>query len=182
MNLTIRVVPHRELTRGDLAGLRTLFDAEYLDEFGDWNPEEPYGYAPHDAHVMASRGDVTVGHVGWARRSIGVGERNVVIAGVGGVLVAETARGLRLGEQLMRTAVASMRDAGDIEFGYLGCREEVVPFYQFCGWRRVAAVERSLNRAGVPSIDPPGQPLLVLPLDSTLRWPDGDIDLRGRAW
>lgn len=182
MNLTIRVVPHHELTRGELSGLRTLFDAEYLDEFGDWNPEQPYGYAPHDVHVIASRGDETVGHIGWARRRIGVGERDVVIAGVGGVLVADTARGLRLGERLMREAVATMRDVGGIEFGYLGCREEVVPFYQSCGWRRVAAVEQSLNRTGVSSTDPPGPPLLVFPLHSSPEWPDGEIDLRGRAW
>jgi aminoglycoside 2'-N-acetyltransferase I len=182
MRLTIRVVSHRELSRDDLAGLQALFNAEYLTEFGDWNPEQPYGYAPHDVHVIARRGDLMIGHVGWARRDIGVGDQDVVIAGVGGVLVADDARGLRLGEQLMRKAVESMSEAEDIEFGYLGCREAVAPFYQSCGWTRVTAAERSLDRAGRPSADPPGQPLLVLALGSSSEWPEGDIDLRGRAW
>ncbi|WP_224763650.1 GNAT family N-acetyltransferase [Salinibacterium sp. ZJ70] len=156
--------------------------ANNLTEFGDWNPQQPYGYAPHDVHVIARRGDATVGHVGWARREIGVGERDVVIAGVGGVLVAGHARGRGLGEQLMSAAVASMRDAGGIQFGYLGCRDAVLPFYQSCGWTRVAAVERSLDREGRPSTDPAGQPLLVFPLGPSSEWPEGAIDLRGRAW
>lgn len=182
MSLTFRVVRHHELTDDDLSGLRALFDAEYLTQFGEWNPEQPYGYARHDVHVIASRGDDTVGHVGWAHRGISVGEREMTIAGVGGVLVAKAARGLQLGEQLMRTVVISMGDAGGIEFGYLGCREEVVPFYQACGWMRVVAAEWSLNRTGSSSMDPPGQPLLVFPLGSSSDWPEGEIDLRGRAW
>ena len=182
MNVTIRVVPHDELTGDDLAGIQALFDAEYRTEFGDWNPEQPYGYAPHDVHVIARHDEATVGHVGWARRGISVGAHGVVISGLGGVLIADHARGLRLGERLMHTAVEAMREAGGIEFGYLGCREEVVPFYQSCGWIRVVAVERSLDRTGRPTLDPPGQPLLVFPLGSSMDWPDGEIDLRGRPW
>jgi len=143
---SIRAVPHGELTRDDLDGLRALFDAEYSDEFGDWHPDLPYGYAPHDVHVVARDGVMTLGHVGWARRVIGVGEREVVIAGVGGVLVSRHARGLRLGEELMAVAVASMKAGEDIEFGSLGCREAVVPFSRACGWSRVTATEWSHDR------------------------------------
>ncbi|WP_313354946.1 GNAT family N-acetyltransferase [Microbacterium sp.] len=182
MSPEISVTSHRDLTRGDLAGLRALFDAEYLSEFGDWDPDQPYGYAPHDVHVIARRGDETVAHVGWARRDIRVDGRAVAIAGVGGVLVADQARGLRLGERLMSAAAASMREAGGVEFGYLGCRESVVPFYRSCGWTRVAAVERSVDRRGRPTVTPAGAPILVFPLDSARQWPEGDIDLRGRAW
>lgn len=182
MSLSIRVVAHSDLASDDLTRLRALFDGEYAQEFGEWDPEQPYGYASHDIHVIAYDDDVAVGHVGWARREITVGDQIVAIAGVGGVLVSGSARGARLGERLMNAAGASMRDAGGIDFGYLGCREEVVPFYRSCGWIRVRAPERSLNRAGRPSLDPPGQPLLVFAVDSTTEWPDGVIDLRGRAW
>lgn len=182
MSPLIRVVPHSELTLDDVTRVRRLFDGEYAQDFGAWHPEQPYGYAPHDVHVMACADDVIVGHVGWARREITVGERIVVVAGVGGVLVSESVRGVRLGERLMSRAVESMRLAGGIEFGYLGCREEVVPFYESCGWTRVFAAERSIDRAGLPVADPPGQPLLVFPLSASMEWPDGEIDLRGRAW
>jgi len=182
MSLTIGTLAHEDLTPDDLVGLRALFDAEYAKDFGDWDPQQPYGYAPHDLHVIARNGDSTIGHVGWGRRAISVGERELVIAGVGGVLVSDGARGLRLGEQLMTRAVESMRDADGIDFGYLGCREEVVPFYLACGWERVSAPERSLDREGRPSMDPAGQPLLIYPVEPSSVWPEGEIDLRGRAW
>ena len=34
------------------------------------------------------------------------------------------------------------------EFGYLGCRPEVVPFYQATGWRRIDVVERHVSMGG----------------------------------
>lgn len=112
-----------------------------------------------------------------------MGNENIVIAGVGGVLVAKRARDEGLGATLMGRAAQSMRAHGGIAFGYLGCREDVAPFYQACGWHRVAARERSLGRDGKPVVNPPGQPLLVLPVGSPITaWPNGDVDLRGRAW
>ncbi|MGW9156679.1 MULTISPECIES: GNAT family N-acetyltransferase [unclassified Microbacterium] len=106
-----------------------------------------------------------------------------MVAGVGGVLVSPRARGERAGVRLLAHAAAAMRDAGGIEFGYLGCREAVVAFYESCGWRRISAVERSIARTGQPAMQPPGPPILTLALDSPpRRWPAGAIDLRGRAW
>jgi aminoglycoside 2'-N-acetyltransferase I len=181
--LAIDVVAHSSLTVDDVAGLRRLFDAEYQQGFGDWDPDLPYGYAPHDFHIVARQGGKIVGHVGWARRAIRVGDREMVIAGVGGVMVSYRARGERLGGRLMNRAEESMTDAGGISFGYLGCREEVVSFYTVCGWTRIFAAERSIGRAGQPVFDPPGQPLLVLPIEHRLAsWPGGEVDLRGRAW
>ncbi|NQD41587.1 GNAT family N-acetyltransferase [Glutamicibacter halophytocola] len=182
-DLSISVVAHGALTAGDVDDLRRLFDQEYLHDFGYWIPNQPYGYAPHDFHVIARSVDSVVGHVGWERRTIGVGHAEVVIAGVGGVLISERARGERLGKRLMTRAAQLMLDAGGIDFGYLGCREEVVPFYKSCGWSRVMAAERSIGRDGLAAEDPPGQPLLVLPIASEISaWPAGTIDLRGRAW
>ena len=50
---SIEVPAHQELTEADLHGLRLLFGSEYLKEFGEWDPQQPYGYAPHDVHLMA---------------------------------------------------------------------------------------------------------------------------------
>ncbi|MFB8189957.1 GNAT family N-acetyltransferase [Microbacterium sp. NPDC055988] len=182
-SLVIDGVPHESLTSNDVASLRELFDAEYLAEFGAWDPDQPYGYAPHDVHLIARAGDEVVGHVGWARRTIGVGTAEVVVAGVGGVLVSPRARGERAGALLLAHAARSMTDADDIDFGYLGCREEVVSFYESCGWSRISVAERSIDRTGRPTMQPPGPPILTLALESPpRRWPSGAIDLRGRAW
>lgn len=181
--LVIDSVPHGRLTTNDVARLRELFDAEYSAEFGAWDPDQPYGYAPHDHHLIARAGDEIVGHVGWARRTIGVGAAEVMVAGVGGVLISPRALGQRVGARLLIHAAASMTDAGGIEFGYLGCREEVVSFYESCGWRRISAVEHSIDRTGQPTTQPSGPPILTLALGPTPRmWPAGTIELRGRAW
>ena len=182
-DLSIAVVAHGAMTVRDVDELRRLFDHEYLHDFGSWDRDQPYGYAPHDFHVIARSDDRVVGHVGWARRAISVGGAPISIAGVGGVLISERARGKRLGKRLVASATQSMSDAGGIDFGYLGCREEVVPFYASCGWSRVLAAERSVRRDGLPVEEVPGQPLLIMPIASELAtWPAGAIDLRGRAW
>lgn len=179
----IEILPHRALLGEGTGELRGLFDVEYLADFGVWNPEQPYGYAPHDVHVIARICGDLAGHVGWARRRIAVGERTVEIAGVGGVLVAECARGMRVGEQLMSSTRRSMLDAGGVQFGFLGCREGVVPFYASCGWHRISAAERSVSRIGSETEDPPGHPPLIMRMGSGIEeWPAGMIDLRGRAW
>ena len=182
-DIAIDVVAHSALTVDDVARLHRVFDAEYQQGYGDWNPELPYGYARQDLHIIARQGGAVLGHVGWARRAIRVGDRDVVVAGVGGVLISARARGEQLGSRLMKCAAETMKDADSIAFGYLGCRDEVVSFYISCGWTRISAAERSISRAGQPVFDPPGQPLFVLPIEHRLgSWPGGEVDLRGRAW
>lgn len=182
-DVEIHTVPHQQLTDQMLDQLKELFDREYFSEHGAWNPELPYGYAPHDVHLIARSGTALIGHVGWARRDIAVGPHELTVAGVGGVLVSPAGRGRRLGRRLMDAARRSMLDHDDIEFGYLGCDESVVPFYASCGWRRIAAPERWVDCEGNEAASPPGPPLLILPLRGRAEdWPEGEIDLRGRAW
>ncbi|KRC58672.1 GNAT family acetyltransferase [Agromyces sp. Root81] len=181
--ISIVSIAHNALSSRDVDQLRKLFDAEYLRDFGAWDIDRPYGYAPHDVHAIARVGESVVGHVGWERRTIEVGQGEVEIAGVGGVLISERVRGQGLGNRLMACAKQTMVDAGGIEFGFLGCREKVVPFYESGGWYRISAAERSISREGLPVEAAPGQPILILPLESTADdWPVGDVDLRGRAW
>ena len=89
---SIEVVAHNALGARDFDQLGRLFDREYFYDFGPWDPDQLYGYASHDRHVICRSGDDIVGHVGWARRVIGVGDVEVTIAGVRGVLVSERAR------------------------------------------------------------------------------------------
>ncbi|NYF14361.1 aminoglycoside 2'-N-acetyltransferase I [Pseudoclavibacter sp. JAI123] len=207
MTFTPRVVAHEALTCADLAALRTLFDREYLDEHGPWDPDHPYGYAPASMHaIVHDAAGTVVAHVGFQPREIAVGESSVLVAGTGGVLVDARFRGRGLGELAMSTAQGAMRANPALEFGYLGCREEVVPFYERTGWRRIHVAERSVSRtpatSGVPvtsgtpetsgtptTIGTPetileeGAPVLIFPLRRDVRaWPPGPVDLRGRPW
>lgn len=181
MSSFIEVIP-QGAHRGRWGELRRLFDSEYLEEFGEWDPEQPYGYASHDFHVIARIDRRIAGHVGWARREVAVGAETVAIAGVGGVLVSDDARGIHLGGALMERAEQSMSEHG-VAFGYLGCREQVVPFYMSCGWIRITARERSIGRDGEHVVNEPGPPTLIRPITASVEsWPEGDIDLHERAW
>ena len=65
----IKVVQHAAVTPARAKELRRLFDAEQLADFGDWDPERPYGYAAHDVHVIDRAGADIIGHLGRARRT-----------------------------------------------------------------------------------------------------------------
>jgi len=184
MSEVIQVRRHADLAAVELDALQKLFDGEYLDGFGPWSPDAPYGYSPADTHVLAFRGRDVVGHVGFQRRQIAVGAHNVVVAGTGGVLVDEAARGTGLGKLVMRHAQQAMRAEPEIEFGFLGCRPEVVPFYEKAAWVQVHATERCISRLDQKSVvQTDGGPILICSaLRETSEWPEGDVDLRGTPW
>lgn len=184
MNEDLRVAPHDELTTGDLEQLQHLFDREYLDDYGPWTPDAPYGYSGADVHVVAFQGERLIGNVGFQRRSIAVGSESVIVAGTGGVLVADVARGSGLGRRLMQRAQREMASDPLIEFGYLGCRPAVVPFYESAGWRRIAAAERHLSRLD-PNIveESADSPVLICTVGKDIAdWSVGHVDLRGTPW
>ena len=177
-----RVVTHRALTGTQTWALRELFDREYFAEYGAWHPDQPYGYSPASVHTLAFVDSALVGHVGFQRRTIGVGQAEIAVAGTGGVLVDERARGTGLGRRLMRRAQQAMREDMQVSFGYLGCREEVVPFYESAGWRRIRAVERHASiRDPRETVVSSEGPILIFPTRD-VPWPLGDIDVRGTPW
>lgn len=184
MSRHIRVIKHADLSGDDVAALRNLFDREYFVDFGPWNPDAPYGYSPADVHTFICDGAALIAHIGFQVRLIEVGGNDVTVAGTGGVLVDETCRGTGLGRQAMQRAQQAMRDDDVVEFGYLGCREQVVPFYENSGWRRVHATERHLSRLDQLSvITSTDEPILIYPVGKgATEWPIGDIDLRGTPW
>lgn len=184
MDEVMRVRRHAALSAAELDALENLFDSEYLNEFGVWDPDMPYGYSPADTHVLAFRGQVLTAHVGFQCRLISVGSREILVAGTGGVLVDERYRGTGLGGRTLRLAQTVMREEAGVDFGFLGCRREVVPFYESAGWVQIHATERCLSRLDQTSvIVSEGGPNLVCSAKRhTNRWPQGDIDLRGTPW
>lgn len=184
MSRHIKVIKHADLCCDDVSALREFFDREYLVDFGPWSPEAPYGYSPADVHTLICDGVALIAHVGFQIRVIEVGGTDVTVAGTGGVLVDEPFRGSGLGQQAMQRAQQAMRDAGGVEFGYLGCREQVVQFYEHTGWHRVHATERHASRLDQQSVmTSTNEPILIYPVGKgTAEWPNGDIDLRGTPW
>lgn len=184
MDEFIRVRRHVDLTATELGALESLFDSEYRNEFGPWNPDAPYGYSPAEIHILAFRGQALAGHAGFQPRLIAVGADEVMVAGTGGVLVGERSRGAGLGRRVMRHAQKVMRHQPGVDFGFLGCRREVVPFYVSAGWVQVYAAEHCLSRVDQTSVvvsqDCPN--LICSAKREASEWPNGDINLRGTPW
>ncbi|MGQ4536111.1 GNAT family N-acetyltransferase [Dermabacteraceae bacterium P13264] len=184
MSVNLTVTSHSLLSDTDLAEMRRLFDAEYRADFGEWDPDGPYGYAPADWHVLAWDGGCLVGHVGFQRRVIEIGGAEVTVAGTGGMLVASEARGSGLGRRLLLRAQLAMTEDAEADFGYLGCRPAVVGFYESAGWVRIRARESHTDRLDpTRTVVNDSSPILICPaLRPVTDWPSGDIDLRGGAW
>lgn len=184
MDEVMRVRRHVDLTSSELDALENLFDSEYRNEFGTWNPDAPYGYSPADTHVLAFRGQALTAHVGFQRRLISVGSQEILVAGTGGVLVDERYRGTGLGGRTVRHAQTVMREETGVDFGFLGCRREVVPFYESAGWVQIHAMEQCLSRLDQTSVivSEGGPNLICSAKRHANQWPQGDIDLRGTPW
>lgn len=182
----VAVVEHDALSESQSAALRDLFDREYRAEHGEWNPDRPYGYSPADVHTVLFHGSTAIAHVGFQRCFIRVGAHEVAVAGTGGVLVHPDWRSDGLGRRVMAHAQQVMRDDDRVDFGYLGCREEVASFYERTGWSRVDAVERHVSMIDTNvTVTSSAGPILIFTAGSGAgadRWPQGDIDLRGTPW
>lgn len=176
-------VGHTDLLEEQVAAIASLFDREYQADYGPWDKDNPYGYAPHDYHMLVYQGADLVGHVGCQKRWIRVGEQEVLIAGIGGVLIASSHRKVGLGRQMLRFLLEQGRAQLPVSYFYLGCREAVVPFYQASGFTRFCRVETSLDRLSRQPIQAYCQQIMIAPGREALdQFPAGDIDLRGCAW
>lgn len=172
-----------ELMPADYFGLAALFDSEYGDEWGPWNPKQAYGYARGELHALARRDGQLLGYAASARRFIGVGSEELVIAGTGGVLTRKDARGAGVGREVLSALQAASRSCAPADFGFLGCREEVVPFYESCGYARIHSPVLDLSPQDAMTVVRSYGPAMICagtrPVDD---WPEGAIDLRGLPW
>jgi aminoglycoside 2'-N-acetyltransferase I len=172
-----------ELDSGHVDELTVLFDTEYAGEWGPWNPRTGYGYAAVELHALSRLDGRLVGHAGSGRRFVGVGDGEVVVAGIGGVLTAPDVRGRGVGRALLGALQDAARGSAPADFGLLGCREDVVPFYESCGFRRTEQLVRDLSpRDGSTVVEGRGPTLVCAGTRQLADWPDGTIDLRGLPW
>jgi len=172
-----------ELSAVDYAEMAVLFDSEYAGDWGPWNPKQGYGYARGELHCLGRDGGELVGYAASARRFVGVGRSEVVVAGIGGVLTGAAVRGRGVGRALLSVLQDAMRGSAIADFGILGCREEVVPFYQSCGFTLVESVIRDVSPHDAMTVLETAGPTLICPGTRPVEaWPEGTVDLRGLPW
>lgn len=181
--IRIENAPALTLHESRMESIKHLFDNEYYESFGPYDRFQPYGYAPSENRVLGIVDGEVIGHVGWSCRLISVGEVEVGVGGVGGVLISPAWRGQGVAKMLLSACVESMRSENNLDFGYLGCRKEIVDFYKTCGWQSMFSSEIYIDHSGKTRMAGMGEPLLIYGVSKSVdEWPKGIINIRGRAW
>jgi len=172
-----------ELTAADHTELAVLFDGVYAADWGPWNARTGYGYATAELHALARENGVLVGYAATGRRFVSVGGSEVVISGLGGVITRDRNRGQGVGRRVVGALMQAGTGSAAADFGYVGCRPEVVPFYRSCGFSPVHNVVRELSTADAATVVESQGPTLIHAGTRTVdQWPDGVVDLRGLPW
>ncbi|GGL05335.1 GNAT family N-acetyltransferase [Deinococcus radiotolerans] len=183
MILTAHVTPRADLTPRLEAGLRCLLIAAY-PQFADFWAGASYWGSEPDWHLwLAGVAGTPVAQLGCGQRVAEVGGRDVTLVGVGGVATHPACQGRGVGRRLLRALHAFLLTRPDVEFAFLQCREEVVPFYERGGFLRVPNAAHYLDPDEGQWVTDSG-PTLILPVHAALaEWPVGEtVNLRGTPW
>jgi len=183
VTLTAHVTPRAELTPQLEAQLRTLLIAAYPPFADFWAGTSYWGSEPEWHLWLADPAGVPMAQLGCGRRVAEVGGREVTLVGVGGVATHPAFQRRGVGLRLLRELHTFLRTLPDVEFAFLQCREEVVPFYEQGGFVRVPGAAQYLDPDEGQWVTDAG-PTLILPVHAALRdWPPGEtVDLRGTPW
>jgi len=172
-----------ELVACDYQEMAGLFDGEYASGWGPWTPKGGYGYARGELHALVRARGLLVGYGATGRRFVSVGGVEVVVAGTGGVITRADCRGRGMGRSVLAALAEASRTWAAADFSLLGCRAEVVGFYESCGFVRVANPVRDISPRDGASVVQGQGPTLVSPGTKSMgEWPEGLVDLRGLPW
>ncbi len=164
--------------------LVTKLSDEEKQQLFEWGPDV-FGaealnlqWRPKDWHFLVYANDQLVSHVGVVKHVVTVGEQQVSIGGIGGVVTVPAAQSGGYASAALQEATKFMHEELMVEFGLLFCLPRMIPFYQRFGWHEV----------GKPVfIDQPSEVMLsplkimVLPCQSQT-WPTGTVKLGSLPW
>jgi GNAT superfamily N-acetyltransferase len=180
--MTVRLVPEKDLARDHEGRIQELLLAAFPQYKGIWTRQSFYG-GPAEYRVWLEQDQTMIAHLGFAKRNIRVGEREVLVAGVGAVATHPEFQGRGVGRQLFSELKNILLTQLPVEFAFLECREAVIGFYEKAGF--------TLHRQTVYCFHPGKQEWIyddgakmVMPICKTLdEWDaNGRIDLRGMPW
>ena len=181
--LRLRFVAEADLSADDHAAISALLVAAFPEHAEIFRAASWYGARPDHRLWLEGPDGAPVAHLDFERRLVGIDDREVLVAGVGEVATHPDRQGRGLGRRLMAELRRVLTTKTPTDFGYLGCREEVVGFYERVGWHRINQKTREIDpKSGEWTVSE--EPTLILPATAPLSaWPrEGAINLRGMWW
>lgn len=181
-DLQIRLVAEQDLSVTDHQQIQRLLVAAF-PQYDTFTTASYWGAQPEYRLWLAASDGCLLAHLALGRRLVGVGSAELMIAGVGEVATDPGWQGRGLGRRLMQALQGILRSQVPVAFGFVQCREAVVPFYARSGWQRINQIATFLDPDTAAWTTYQG-PTLVMPAQAALEaWPHtGQIDLRGMPW
>jgi GNAT superfamily N-acetyltransferase len=133
-----------------------------------------------DLHfTLYSEGRAT-SHVGTLIDKVTVNSRTITICGIGAVVTRKDAQNKGLASKLLAQVMKWAKESTDAQFGFLFCREAMVPFYESMGWKLIEGVVLIEQPSG--EMESP-IPAMVYPLrGNDTEWPPGEVKIGGLPW
>jgi GNAT superfamily N-acetyltransferase len=120
----------------------------------------------------------SVGHLGLIRDQIELNGKTLKIAGVGDIVTIPEVRGKGIAKKLLKHSMEFFIDEWKVDVGILFCLEQLVPFYQSCGWKTANNEVYVMQPSG--QIKFPNS-LMVYPAEGIV-WTEGTINLSCLPW
>lgn len=180
---TFRLVHENDLAASDRALIRGLLTAAFPAHAALWQERDFWGGPLEYRLLFRDVSGQLVGHLGFAHRLIEVGSQRIKIAGIGAVAILPDYQGQGWGRRLLSKLGTHLATEAEVEFGFLQCRDVVVPFYEKLGFHRIAQQVRSFDPRHSRWLTDDAA-ALIRPVSAGLTsWPRvGIVDLMGMPW
>ncbi len=131
-----------------IRSVEELSDAEQARLFG-WG-DDVFGvneldipWRPKDGHVLIDVDGEPVCHVGYLKRErLKVGQVDVLVGGIGGVITVPEAQGRGYAHQVLREAERRIAEDSQVKFAMLFCLASLLGFYSHDGYVKVTGPVR----------------------------------------
>ncbi len=135
-------------------------------------------YAAPQWHIIGHLRDELVTRAGILQRTITVDNRPILIAGIGFLITEPPYRSRGFATELMKQAIAFVRDKLELPYALLTCKPELESLYSRMGWQTVCEPGVFVQPTGNRSC---GGVIMVYELGEA-PWPYGEIDFCGLPW
>jgi len=178
-----RLLEEADLKPQDHERISSLLVAAFPQHVNTFSQKSYWGSMPEYRLLLENPSGELLAHLEFGLRTIGVGPQESKIAGIGAVATRPDVQGQHLGRALFKHLHSLLLERFGVDFGYLGCREAVVGFYQKVGFVRFDQTVLELN-PDTGEWQESTYPNMVLPVCEPLEaWPGtGRVDLRGMPW
>lgn len=181
--LRVRLVREHDLTPAEDDAIKRLLVAAFSQHAETFSTASYSGARPECRLWLETPDGAMVAHLDFERRVIGVGDTDILVAGIGEVATHPDWQGTGVGRRMVGALRAILRTSHPVPFGYLNCLEAVAGFYTSVGFhpsdRRVHEIDRETGQPGEFDgrcmVLPACAPIELFPAE-------GLIDLRGLPW